>query len=43
MLEQGVDVYSAIELVDNAGRTPLYEAVEKEGDLRTVVSADKMI
>ena len=30
MLEHGVDVYSAIELADNAGRTPLFEAVEME-------------
>lgn len=30
MLEHGVDVYSAIELADNAGRTPLFEAVEVE-------------
>lgn len=28
MLGQGVDVYSAIEIADNAGRTPLFEAVE---------------
>ena len=32
MLEHGVDVYSAIELADNAGRTPLFEAVELEDD-----------
>lgn len=32
MLEHGVDVYSAIELADNAGRTPLFEAVEVEDD-----------
>ena len=30
MLEHGVDVYSAIEIADNAGRTPLFEAVEME-------------
>ena len=30
LLEHGVDVYSAIELADNAGRTPLFEAVEME-------------
>ena len=28
MLEHGVDVYSAIEIADNAGRTPIFEAVE---------------
>jgi hypothetical protein len=28
MLSLGVDVYSAIEIADNAGRTPLFEAVE---------------
>ena len=32
MLEHGVDVYSAIELADNAGRTPLFEAVEMEDE-----------
>ena len=30
MLEHGVDVYSAIELADNAGRTPIFEAIEME-------------
>ena len=28
----GVDVYSAIEIADNAGRTPLFEAVENLPD-----------
>ena len=28
LLEHGVDVYSAIEIADNGGRTPLFEAVE---------------
>ena len=28
LLEYGVDVYSAIEIADNGGRTPLFEAVE---------------
>ena len=28
MLAMGVDVYSAIEIADNAGRTPIFEAVE---------------
>jgi len=35
MLEHGVDVYSAIELADNAGRTPLFEAVEMEEEETT--------
>ena len=43
MREQGVDVYSAMELADNAGRTPLFETVEKEGDLRTIISPESMI
>ena len=33
MLEHGIDVYSAIELADNAGRTPLFEAVEMEEEV----------
>ena len=28
LLRLGVDVYSAIEIPDNAGRTPLFEVVE---------------
>jgi ankyrin repeat protein len=28
LLEHGVDIYSVIEVADNAGRTPIYEAVE---------------
>lgn len=28
LIEYGVNVYSAIEIADNAGRTPLFEAVE---------------
>jgi hypothetical protein len=28
MLALGIDIYSAIEIADNAGRTPLFEAVE---------------
>ena len=28
LLEHGVDVYSAIEIADNGGRTPLFEATE---------------
>jgi ankyrin repeat protein len=30
MAALGVDVYSAIEIADNAGRTPLFEAVEAD-------------
>ena len=43
MREQGVDVYSAMELTDNAGRTPIFETVEKEGNERTIVSPESMI
>lgn len=28
MLQHGIDIYSAIEIADNAGRTPLFEACE---------------
>lgn len=28
LLEHGVDVHSAIEIPDNAGRTPIYEAID---------------
>lgn len=28
LLANGVDLYSAIEIADNAGRTPLFEAVD---------------
>ena len=35
MLEHGVDVYSAIELADNAGRTPIFEVVEMEEEQNT--------
>lgn len=28
LLANGYDVYSAIEIADNAGRTPLFEAVD---------------
>ncbi len=31
-MEMGVDVYSAIEIADNAGRTPLFEAVDNGCD-----------
>lgn len=29
----GVDIYSAIEIADNSGRTPLFEAVENLNDV----------
>jgi hypothetical protein len=32
MLALGVDVYTAIEIADNSGRTPLFEAVEDLND-----------
>jgi len=32
MITLGIDVYSAIEIADNAGRTPLFEAVENLND-----------
>lgn len=32
MLQHGVDVYSAIEIADNAGRTPIFEALESTFD-----------
>jgi hypothetical protein len=28
LLEHGVDVHSAIEIPDNAGRTPIFEAID---------------
>lgn len=28
LLEYGIDVYSAIEIADNAGRTPIFEAID---------------
>jgi hypothetical protein len=28
LVEHGVDVYSAIEIADNAGRTPIFEAID---------------
>lgn len=41
MITQGIDVYSAIEIADNAGRTPLFEAVENLNDAG--VSVDTQI
>ena len=28
LIEHGVDIYSAIEIADNAGRTPIFEAID---------------
>jgi hypothetical protein len=28
LVEHGVDVHSAIEIADNAGRTPIFEAID---------------
>jgi hypothetical protein len=28
LIEHGVDVYSAIEISDNGGRTPIFEAID---------------
>lgn len=33
LLEHGIDVYSAIEIADNAGRTPIFEAVDNNSDI----------
>ena len=38
-----MDVYSAIEIVDNSGRTPIFESVEKEHDLRTIIPSEQII
>jgi ankyrin repeat protein len=32
LLEHGFDVYSAIEIPDNAGRTPIFEAIDTSGE-----------
>jgi len=32
LLQHGIDVYSAIEIADNAGRTPIFEAVDNHID-----------
>jgi ankyrin repeat protein len=32
LITLGADIYSAIEIADNAGRTPLFEAVENLND-----------
>lgn len=41
MLEAGVDVYSAIEIADNAGRTPLFEAIESTFDTEDELEVTK--
>lgn len=43
MLGMGVDVYSAIEIADNAGRTPLFEAVESMDDDRPSMEIIKIL
>ncbi len=35
-LQHGIDVYSAIEISDNAGRTPLFEAVDNHIDPKII-------
>ena len=40
MLEHGVDVYSAIEIADNAGRTALFEAVEVDYEPDVIQDTD---
>jgi len=36
MLQAGEDIYSAVEIADNAGRTPLFEAVEQDLPKRVI-------
>jgi hypothetical protein len=43
MLQHGVDIYSAIEIADNAGRTPLFEACENMLDDFETTSAVEII
>ncbi len=43
LLEHGVDVYSVIEVADNAGRTPIFEAVENMLDDKQGVSSIEVI
>ena len=43
MLGMGVDVYSAIEIADNAGRTPLFDAVESMDDDRPSMEIIKIL
>jgi hypothetical protein len=43
--EFGVDMLSAIEIPDNAGRTPIYEAIDNHEDpeiLRLLLRVEKM-
>jgi len=43
MLQHGVDIYSAIEIADNAGRTPLFESCENMLDDFETTSAVEII
>jgi ankyrin repeat protein len=43
MLQHGIDIYSAIEIADNAGRTPLFEACENMLDDFETTSAVEII
>ncbi len=43
LLGLGVDVYSAVEIADNAGRTPLFEAVEDIQDEDLAVKMIKLL
>ncbi len=36
LIEHGVDVYSAIEIADNAGRTPIFEAIDNNATLNMI-------
>lgn len=36
LIEHGVDVYSAIEIADNAGRTPIFEAIDNNASIDMV-------
>lgn len=43
MLQHGVDIYSAIEIADNAGRTPLFEACENLLEDNEATSSEHII
>jgi ankyrin repeat protein len=36
LIAHGVDVYSAIEIADNAGRTPIFEAVDSNASVEMI-------
>lgn len=36
LIEEGIDVQAAIEVADNAGRTPLYEAIDNNASASLV-------